>query len=127
MNEAERQEVVVREPLQRSIIARPIAGNAVHTIIGPEPGQRGPWSFITDTPHPTQDMVGPPATYLAVAALAACTGVTVVGVAYRGHIPLQDIRVDFQVDPIAHPPVPGVGARKTLTPYRSPPTTAPRP
>ena len=61
----------VREPLQRSIIARPIAGGAVHTIIGPEPGQRGPWSFITDTPHPTQDMVGPPATYLAIAAWAA--------------------------------------------------------
>jgi len=41
--------------------------------------------------------------------------VTVVGVAYRGHIPLQDIRVDFQVEPIAHPPVPGFGVRKTLT------------
>ena len=62
---------VVREPLQRSIIARPIAGGAVHTIIGPEPAQRGSWSFITDSPHPTQDMVGPPATYLAVAAWAA--------------------------------------------------------
>lgn len=71
MSEAEMQDVVVREPLQRSIIARPIAGGAVHTIIGPEPGQRGPWSFITDTPHPTQHMVGPPATYLAVAAWAA--------------------------------------------------------
>ena|GEM_PF-375880 len=41
--------------------------------------------------------------------------VTVVGVAYRGHIPLQDIRIDFQVEPIAHPPVPGFGVRKTLT------------
>ena len=59
-----------REPL-RSIIARPIVGGAVHTIIGPEPGQRGPWSFLTDAPHPTQDMVGPPATYLAIAAWAA--------------------------------------------------------
>ena len=71
MSEATKPEVVVREPLQRSIIARPIAGSAVHTIIGPEPGQRGPWSFITDTPHPAQDMVGPPAIYLAVAAWAA--------------------------------------------------------
>jgi hypothetical protein len=62
---------VVREPLQRSIIARPIAGGAVHTIIGLEPAQRGPWSFITDSPYPTQDMVGPPATYLAIAAWAA--------------------------------------------------------
>jgi hypothetical protein len=41
--------------------------------------------------------------------------VTVVGVAYRGHIPLQDIRVDFQVEPIAHSPVPRFGVRKTLT------------
>jgi hypothetical protein len=71
MSEAEMQGVVVREAVHRSILARPIAGSAVHIIIGPEPGQRGPWSFITDTPHSTQDMVGPPATYLAVAAWAA--------------------------------------------------------
>lgn len=71
MSEAAMQGVVVGEPLQRSIIARPMAGGAVHTIIGPESGQRGPWSFITDTPHSSQDMVGPPATYLAVAAWAA--------------------------------------------------------
>jgi hypothetical protein len=71
MSEAEPSSRVVREPLQRSIIARPIAGGAVHAIIGPEPAQRGPWSVITDTPHPARDMVGPPATYLAVAAWAA--------------------------------------------------------
>jgi len=71
MSEAETRGAMVREPLQRSILARPIGGGAVHTIIGPEPGQRGPWSFITDTPHPTQDMVGPPAMYLALAAWAA--------------------------------------------------------
>jgi len=71
MSAAEMAGGVVREPLQRSIIARPIAGGAVHTIIGPEPAQGGPWSFITDRPHPTQDMVGPPAAYLAIAAWAA--------------------------------------------------------
>lgn len=71
MSAAAIQGVVVGEALQRSIIARPIAGGAVHTIIGPEPGQRGPWSCLTDTPHLSQDMVGPPATYLAVAAWAA--------------------------------------------------------
>jgi hypothetical protein len=71
MSEAETAGGVVRESLQRSIVARPIAGGAVHTIVGPEPGQRGPWSFITDTPHRTHDMVGPPATYLAIAAWAA--------------------------------------------------------
>ncbi len=71
MSEAMTHGVEIRESLQRSIIARPIEGGAVHTVIGPEPGQRGPWSFITDTPQPSQDMVGPPATYLAVAAWAA--------------------------------------------------------
>jgi hypothetical protein len=71
MSEAETAGGAVRESLQRSIIARPIAGGAVHTIIGPEPGQRGPWSFITHTPHRHHDMVGPPATYLAIAAWAA--------------------------------------------------------
>lgn len=70
MSEASIQRREGGDPL-RSIIARPVAGSAVHTIIGPEPGQRGPWSFLTDTPHPTQDMVGPPATYLAVAAWVA--------------------------------------------------------
>ena len=71
MSEAITHGVVVGAPLQRSIIARPLEGGVVHTIIGPEPGQRGPWSFITAMPHPTQDMVGPPATYLALAAWAA--------------------------------------------------------
>jgi hypothetical protein len=71
MSAAEVAGGVVREPLQRNIIARPIAGGAVHTVIGPEPAQRGPWSVITDTPYPTQGMVGPPATYLAIAAWAA--------------------------------------------------------
>jgi len=70
MSEATIPSGVRRDPL-RSIIARPIRGGAVHTIIGPDLGQRGPWSFLTDTPHPTQDMVGPPATYLALAAWAA--------------------------------------------------------
>jgi len=41
--------------------------------------------------------------------------VTVVGVAYRGHIPLQDIRVDFQVEAAAGPDVSGFGVRKTVT------------
>lgn len=71
MSTDERTDRFARESLQRSIIARPIGSGAVHTVIGPEPGQRGPWSFITDTPQPTQDMVGPPAIYLAIAAWAA--------------------------------------------------------
>jgi hypothetical protein len=40
--------------------------------------------------------------------------VTVVGVAYRGQIPLQDIRVDFQVEAVARPDARGFGVRKTV-------------
>jgi hypothetical protein len=71
MRQAEMQGAVDRQPPLRSIIARPIAGGAVQIIIGPEAGQRGPWPFMTDTPHPNQDMMGPPAVYLAVAAWGA--------------------------------------------------------
>jgi len=39
----------------------------------------------------------------------------VVGVAYRGQIPLQDIRVDFQVEAVAGPHAYGFGVRKTVT------------
>lgn len=40
---------------------------------------------------------------------------TVVGVAYRGRIPLQDIRVDFQVEAVAGSDAPGFGVRKSVT------------
>jgi uncharacterized OsmC-like protein len=40
--------------------------------------------------------------------------VTVVGVAYRGQIPLQDIQVDFQVEAVARPEARGFGVRKTV-------------
>ncbi len=57
--------------LQRNIVARPIGEYAVHTTIGAEPGQRGPWSFVTGIPNLQLDMVGPPPQYLSVAAWAA--------------------------------------------------------
>lgn len=41
--------------------------------------------------------------------------VTVVGVAYRGQIPLQDIRVDFQVEAVAGSDAHRFGVRKTVT------------
>jgi hypothetical protein len=41
--------------------------------------------------------------------------VTVVGVAHRGQIPLQDIRVDFRVEPGTDPNGRGFGVRKTVT------------
>ncbi len=41
--------------------------------------------------------------------------VTVVGVASRGQIPLQDIRVDFQVEPVPSADARGFGVRKTVT------------
>ena len=56
---------------QRNIVARPIGQNAVLTVVGAGPGQRGPWSFVTGIPNPDLDMVGPPAQYLSVAAWAA--------------------------------------------------------
>jgi len=45
--------------------------------------------------------------------------VTVVGVAYRGQIPLQNISVAFQVEPVAGSDTPGFGVRKTVTLYGS--------
>jgi hypothetical protein len=41
--------------------------------------------------------------------------VTVVGVAYRGQIPLEDIHVDFQVEVSAPSNARGFGLRKTVT------------
>ena len=38
-----------------------------------------------------------------------------VGVAYRGQIPLQDIRVDFQVEAVAGSDARGFGVKKTVT------------
>ena len=38
-----------------------------------------------------------------------------VGVAYRGQIPLQDIRVDFQVEAVTGPDARGFGVKKTVT------------
>jgi uncharacterized OsmC-like protein len=40
--------------------------------------------------------------------------VTVVGVAHRGQIPLQDIQVDFQVESVVGPDARGFGVRKTI-------------
>jgi hypothetical protein len=57
--------------LQRNIVARPVGGQSVLTVIGAGPGQRGPWSFVTGTPNPDLDIVGPPPQYLSVAAWAA--------------------------------------------------------
>jgi uncharacterized OsmC-like protein len=41
--------------------------------------------------------------------------VTVVGVAHRGQIPLQDIQVDFQIEAVARSDARGFGVRKTVT------------
>jgi hypothetical protein len=57
--------------LQRTTVAWPLQGNAVQVTIGPETGQRGPWSFVTDAPNGAADMVGPPPLYLGLAAWAA--------------------------------------------------------
>jgi hypothetical protein len=57
--------------LQRNIVAQPMGEDAVLTVIGPAPGQRGPWSFVTGIPNLNFDLVEPPPQYLAVAAWAA--------------------------------------------------------
>lgn len=41
--------------------------------------------------------------------------VTVVGVAYRGGIPLEDIKVDFEVEPVELPNAVGFGVREEVT------------
>jgi len=41
--------------------------------------------------------------------------VTLVGVAYRGQIPLQDMQVDFQLEPVDRTDGRGFGVRKTIT------------
>ena len=41
--------------------------------------------------------------------------VTVVGVAYRGHIALEDIQVDFEVEPVELPQSIGFGVREVVT------------
>lgn len=57
--------------MQPSILARPIGEDAVQTVIGAGPGDRGPWSIVTGIPNFHADLMGPPAEYLAVAAWAA--------------------------------------------------------
>lgn len=59
------------DQIQRNIVARPIGENTVLTVVGADPGQRGPWSFVTGIPNPGLDIAGPPAQYLSVAAWAA--------------------------------------------------------
>ena len=71
MSKADTRRAAAAGPPQRSIIATPLDGGAVHVVIGVGPGQRGPCSFITDAPGPDKDMVGPPAAYLALAGWAA--------------------------------------------------------
>ena len=56
---------------QPNIVARSLGDSSVLTTIGVEPGQRGPWSFLTGIPNLATDIAGPPPQYLAVAAWAA--------------------------------------------------------
>lgn len=97
--------------LRRRIIARPIGSIEALTVIGPDAGQSGPWSFVTSS-GATDSTVGPPAIYLALAGWAACTIVTCIGVATRGGIPLSDVEVDLNIQPAGG--VLGFGVRKTV-------------
>ena len=59
------------DQLPRNIVARTIGEQAVLTVIGDGPGQRGPWPYVTGIPNLNFDIVGPPPQYLSVAAWAA--------------------------------------------------------
>ena len=55
----------------RTIVSRPVGGDTVLTLIGAGDRSRGPWPFVTGIPNPANDLAGPPAQYLSVAAWAA--------------------------------------------------------
>ena len=59
------------DAFERNIVARPIGGASVLTVMGAAPGPRGPWSIVTGIPNPGGDMLGPLPQYLSVAAWAA--------------------------------------------------------
>ena len=54
------------------VIASPVdAAGSVHVVIGADPSERGPWSYITGASAAGRDLTGPPPEYLAVAAWGA--------------------------------------------------------
>ena len=56
---------------QPNIVSRPVGNHSIITTIGVNPGERGPWSFISSIPNLESDMMGPSAEYLSIAAWAA--------------------------------------------------------
>jgi uncharacterized OsmC-like protein len=88
----------VSEGGRKVALARPIDESAVQvTLWHDEPKGAGPWSFVTDVPTPGRRMAGPPPGFLALAGWATSTILHAVGVAHRGHIPLEDVTAAFRV------------------------------
>lgn len=107
-----------QQPTRRSAAAYPAADCAIEVVIGPlkrsrsDRDQHGPWSIVMDVPHPDRDMAGPHPVYVALAAWASCTTVTLIGVAHRSGIGLEDVAVDFAVE--TKGPAAGFGVHKTI-------------
>jgi uncharacterized OsmC-like protein len=60
-------------------------------------GARGPWTVVVDDPTAEGEMAGPPPGDLVLAGIAACTVVTIAGVASRRGPDLRDMVVEFDV------------------------------
>jgi uncharacterized OsmC-like protein len=84
-----------------TIVAEPTHGHQIVVVIDrvDESHGSGPWTLVTDE-GPVHGGQGsaPPPVYMAFAALAACTAVTVGGVARRRKMDLQRLRVEIISD-----------------------------
>jgi uncharacterized OsmC-like protein len=79
----------------RNAVAVPLAGTAV--LVTMRRGARGPWTVIVDDTLAEGEMAGPPPGDLILAGIAACTIVTIAGVASRRGPDLSDMTVEFDV------------------------------
>ena len=79
----------------RNAIAVPLSGTAV--LVTMRRGARGPWTVVVDDTTAEGEMAGPPPGDLVLAGIAACTIVTIAGVASRRGPDLRDMTVEFDV------------------------------
>ncbi len=82
-------------PDVRSAVAVPLTGTAV--LVTMRRGARGPWTVISDDASAEGELAGPPPGDLVLAGIAACTIVTIAGVASRRGPDLRDMTVAFDV------------------------------
>ena len=82
-------------PDVRSAVAVPLTATAV--LVTMRRGARGPWTVISDDATAKGELAGPPPGDLVLAGIAACTIVTIAGVASRRGPDLRDMTVAFDV------------------------------